>query len=305
MNNSNPKVSILMNCHNGEKYIKSSINSIFDQTYKNWELIFFDNCSTDNTRSIIKSYCDDRIKYYYSHKFLTLGQARRTAEIYLSGEYIAILDSDDLWEKEKLSIQVDLLNRNQDVSFVFSAVKYFNSNKHRNYFPYNKFIKQNLFSEFLKNYQITLVSVLINKKSIQKLGLFFDDTYNYITDFDLFLRLSRDSNVIYIPKITASWRLHEKNETIKNPFYFVDEKNIWLKNNKKHINKIEHNFYNYLLLKNNLERARISLNIHGRINALKIIFSYKNISFKILYNILFIILPFSRYYIIKRHKKNL
>ena len=61
-----PLMSILMNCFNGEKYLREAIDSVTEQTYTNWELIFWDNQSTDNSASIVKSYNDPRIKYYYA-----------------------------------------------------------------------------------------------------------------------------------------------------------------------------------------------------------------------------------------------
>ena len=63
-----PLVSIIMNCLNGEKYLNSAIDSVINQTYKNWELIFWDNRSTDNSANILKKYKDKRIKYFYSKK---------------------------------------------------------------------------------------------------------------------------------------------------------------------------------------------------------------------------------------------
>ena len=73
------KVSIIMNCYNGQDFLKESINSVIDQTYKKWELIFYDNCSTDKSAQIVKKYNDKRIKYYRSKKNLKLGLARKKA----------------------------------------------------------------------------------------------------------------------------------------------------------------------------------------------------------------------------------
>jgi len=71
--NSNiPVVSVIVNCFNGEKFLKKAIQSILDQTYQNFEIIFWDNKSTDNSAKIIKSYNDDRIKYYYANDFTKL-----------------------------------------------------------------------------------------------------------------------------------------------------------------------------------------------------------------------------------------
>ena len=70
------KISIIVNCHNGEKYLDKCIKSILNQKYQNFELIFFDNFSSDNSKKIIKNYDDNRIKYYFSDKLLTLYKAR-------------------------------------------------------------------------------------------------------------------------------------------------------------------------------------------------------------------------------------
>ena len=161
----NPKVSILMNCRNGEKYVKFAINSILAQTYENWELVFFDNYSTDKTKNIVNSFSDNRIKYFYSKKNLTLGQARKSAETYLNGDFIAILDSDDLWNKDKLSIQIKILTENQDASLIFTAIKFFN-NKTLNYYPYKSYFKK----IYTDNYLIIIkyLCISINKSKLYK-----------------------------------------------------------------------------------------------------------------------------------------
>ncbi len=64
----NKTVSIIMNCYNGQDFLKESINSVINQTYKKWELIFYDNCSTDRSAKIIKEYKDKRVKYFKSKK---------------------------------------------------------------------------------------------------------------------------------------------------------------------------------------------------------------------------------------------
>ena len=94
-----PLVSIIMNCYNGEEYLPYSIESVIIQNYKNWELIFWDNCSTDNSPNIIKSYSDIRIKYFKSENNTSLGIARNLAILNSKGEYIAILDNHTLKEE--------------------------------------------------------------------------------------------------------------------------------------------------------------------------------------------------------------
>ena len=77
-----PLVSILINCYNGEKYIREAIDSVIAQTYANWEIIFWDNQSIDSSASIVKSYNDVRIKYYYAPTHTLLYDARKLAREY-------------------------------------------------------------------------------------------------------------------------------------------------------------------------------------------------------------------------------
>ena len=97
----NPLVSVIMNCHNGERFLREAIDSVYAQTYSNWEIIFWDNVSTDDSSSIAQSY-DNRLRYYLSEGFTSLGMARELAVQKSNGEYVAFLDCDDLWLPEKL-----------------------------------------------------------------------------------------------------------------------------------------------------------------------------------------------------------
>ena len=101
-----------MNCHNGEKFLIEAITSVLNQTYKNFELIFFNNFSSDKSEIIIKSINDDRIKYYSSNIFLELYSARNEAIKKAKGEYITFLDTDDLWENNKLDKQLEFFKNN-------------------------------------------------------------------------------------------------------------------------------------------------------------------------------------------------
>ncbi|MCQ2554131.1 MAG: glycosyltransferase family 2 protein [Clostridia bacterium] len=114
-------VSIIMPSWNTEKFIGETIDSVMAQTYRNWELIIVDDCSTDNTDRIVESYGDPRIRYFHNEKnsgaALTRNRALREAE----GEWIAFLDSDDLWAPEKLEHQIRFMNEN---GYSFSYTEY-------------------------------------------------------------------------------------------------------------------------------------------------------------------------------------
>ena len=106
--NSKPLISIIMNCFNGDKYLSYSLESIQRQTYQNWELIFWDNFSTDNSKQIFKSFNDKRFHYYHANEHTTLSKARNLALDKCKGDFIAFLDVDDWWSLNKLEQQIEL-----------------------------------------------------------------------------------------------------------------------------------------------------------------------------------------------------
>ena len=97
-----PLISIIMNCFNGEEFLKDSIDSVISQTYQNWELIFYDNCSKDNSKKIFDSFNSKKFKYFKSKRKLKLYEARNLAFKKAKGKYISFIDVDDIWLKTKL-----------------------------------------------------------------------------------------------------------------------------------------------------------------------------------------------------------
>lgn len=99
-------VSIIMPSWNTGRFIAESIQSVLNQTYSNWELLIVDDCSTDDTDEVVASFHDERIKYYINEKNLGAALTRNRALREAKGEWIAFLDSDDLWMPQKLERQV-------------------------------------------------------------------------------------------------------------------------------------------------------------------------------------------------------
>lgn len=127
MKTKQPLVSIIMPCYNGEKFIGEAIESVLKQTYQNWELIIVDDGSIDNSKRIIKQYySDERIQYIQHKKNRGIPATRNTGIKTSKSEFIAFLDQDDLWLKEKLKQQVQILNKDQyrEVGLVFSDAMY-------------------------------------------------------------------------------------------------------------------------------------------------------------------------------------
>lgn len=102
-------VSIIMPSWNTGRFIGESIQSVLNQTYRNWELIIVDDCSTDNTDEVVASFQDERIRYFHNEHNSGAALTRNYALREVRGEWIAFLDSDDLWEPEKLEHQIKFM----------------------------------------------------------------------------------------------------------------------------------------------------------------------------------------------------
>ena len=120
-----PNISVIMNCFNGEKYLREAIDSIYAQTYPNWEIIFWDNASSDNSSRIANSY-DKKLKYYRSDKNTRLGEARVNALEKALGDYVAFLDVDDIFLPFMLEEQLNTFNNStEELGFVYRRVEFF------------------------------------------------------------------------------------------------------------------------------------------------------------------------------------
>lgn len=114
-------VSIIMPSYNTAPYIKETIQSVLNQTYSHWELLIVDDCSTDNTDEAIESIKDSRIKYFKNEKNSGAAISRNKALREAKGQWIAYLDSDDLWMPQKLEKQIAFMEQN---GYAFSYTKY-------------------------------------------------------------------------------------------------------------------------------------------------------------------------------------
>jgi teichuronic acid biosynthesis glycosyltransferase TuaG len=148
--NQNPLISIVMPAYNSSKTIKYSIESIINQSYKNWELLIVNDCSSDNTLDIIYEYTikDRRIKLINQLKNQGVAKSRNLALEVRAGEYVTFLDSDDLWGNDKLSIQVNSLSFDSYFTYMSYSIINFSGVHIKNYIPppsvdYNKLLLGN------------------------------------------------------------------------------------------------------------------------------------------------------------------
>ena len=161
-----PTVSVIMNCLNCEKYLREAIDSVFAQTYEDWEIIFWeDAASKDDSEEIARSY-GSKLRYFRSDVSLPLYGSRNLAVQKARGKYIAILDCDDMWVPTKLEEQIPLLEQDEDVGLVYSDCYLFNeSRKEKRSFEFKKPYRGNVFSELLFENFIGLSAVSLHSAS--------------------------------------------------------------------------------------------------------------------------------------------
>jgi glycosyltransferase involved in cell wall biosynthesis len=220
-------VSIIMNCYNCSRYLKEAIDSVYVQTYGDWEIIFWDNVSTDNSAEIAKSY-NSKLLYFRGDTNVPLGNARNLAIEKANGRYIAFLDCDDIWLPSKLEKQVSLFEANPDVKLVFSDSNVVNSKRERMYnsFSVQQPFRGHVFNDLLLSYNfIPLVTAVIERSVLEDVGM-FDNRYKIAEEYDFFLRIAHEYPLDYVDETLAEYRVHDSNWSHKQDICIREELEI-------------------------------------------------------------------------------
>ncbi len=219
MSDSQTLVSIVMPAYNCEKYVVEAINSILAQTYRNWELLVLDDGSKDNTLRIIKEFSqkDSRIKALPNGKNMGVSATRNRGIELASGEWIAFLDSDDMWKPEKIEKQFEIVEK-EAAEFLFTGSSYINEEgeSFKGIFEvpekvtYKKLRNQNV---------ISCSSVLVKKKYFKNIKMEKDEMHE---DYAVWLRILKLGVIAYgvnepllIYRISKNSKSGNKMKTVK------------------------------------------------------------------------------------------
>jgi len=214
--NNLPKISILMNCFNGEEYLRDALDSAIQQSYDDWELIFYNNASYDDSKKIFLSYKDDRLKYFERNTNVGIVFARNEALCHAKGEWIAILDVDDIWSKSKLEEQIKALKsiNSQKPIVVFSNCEVITKDKTLKLDQENS--KEKLFEKLLSfDISIPWSSVLISRDLLTEFNG-FDTKFPNAHDLDFLLKSARNYNFVHLTQRLVSVRYHSNSLTSAN-----------------------------------------------------------------------------------------
>ena len=280
------KISIIVNCFNGEKFLEKCLNSILNQTFQNWELIFYDNYSTDNTKNIFKKFKDERFKYYCSESFLKLYEARNRAISKVDGDFIAFLDCDDWWETNHLE-SAHHFCIDKSYYFFFSNAYNYIENKKKYFLHKKKLPHGDVFNSLLIDYSVKISSLIIRKVYLDKhFKKVFNSNFNIIGDFDLVMRMSSLGKAFSNNNPTVNCSFHGQNYSLLNRDEFATETKYWfdqidftnskfLENKKLILDNV-----NYIVLFNNIIKEKTLKNLFDE---LKINNVYKKLKLLIIF----------------------
>lgn len=213
-----PKVSVIIPAYNRESYICQAVDSVLNQTFKNVELIIVDDGSTDGTRDILESY-GDRICLLEHPGRANKGQssALNLGIKKSTGNYIAILDSDDYWDLKKIEMQVDYLEKNPGIGLVYSNGKAVNAEGKVLYDIYRTGHKElnqpaNL---LLDCYLFVPTNSLFRKEIIESTG-YFDESLRSAQDHDMAIRIAEVTKLAYMDLPLFCYRRHSQSLSNKN-----------------------------------------------------------------------------------------
>ncbi|AQS93255.1 glycosyl transferase [Polaribacter sp. BM10] len=235
----NNLVSIITPSYNSSAFISKTIISVLNQTYKNWEMIIVDDCSTDGSNKLIESFIakDSRIMLHKLAKNSGTAIARNTAIDIANGEFIAFLDSDDIWLPNKLELQIEFMIQN-NYNFTHTSYSTINETSEK---PIKNFICRPTlnYKNMLYSNRIGCLTVIYNAN---KLGKIYMPNVRKRQDYALWLKILKiEEHAFGIPEILAHYRL--RNQSISNNKFEMLKWNFYLFKNIEKMSYVKSFFY--------------------------------------------------------------
>ena len=235
-----PKVSVLIpNYNTKEEWLKESIESILNQTFQDFEIIILDDGSKTSPEELIKSFKDERIKFYQNEINLGVGKTRNKLLELAKGDYVAFQDSDDISLPTRLEKQVEILDNNMDFSGVSAWVETFPNKK------VLKNIEKPKILDFLCGCEFIQPSAMLRVNDFKKYDLKFNDNFTTSEDYDLWTRTIEKLNLYNIQEVLLKYRrnpnslVHTKKREIAEADLIIKQRLLdKLTNDKKLQNEI-------------------------------------------------------------------
>lgn len=225
------QVSVIMNCFNGAKYLPEALACLKNQTFQDFEIIFWDNGSTDASGRIAQDY-GGQLRYFHTEENVPLGAARNLALAQASAPNIAFLDCDDLWLPGKLARQIPLMTG--DTGLVYTDTDIFDGKRILSrMFAQSPPARGHAFADLALRQFITMSSAMVSRQALEycrdpETGQIFDESLNVCEEADLFYRIAHDFELDYADAPLTLWRSHGASTTFRKFGQFAAETRLIL-----------------------------------------------------------------------------
>lgn len=209
-----------MPVYNGEKYLKASIESVLSQSFHDLEFLAIDDGSTDSSKNIIEEYQkkDNRIVYLKNKENIGLQKTLNKGLSFCKGEYIARIDSDDIWcDGDKLRKQINFLEKNPDYALIGTDMEMIGESGEKIQTVRFKKSDAEIRNSILFSSPFAHPSVLINMKALQKMGFYStEEKHRNVEDYELWLRLGMKYKFANLHDISLKYRIHSDSASVRN-----------------------------------------------------------------------------------------
>jgi len=205
-------VSIIMPCYNCEQTVEKTLKSIYEQNFTDFYLYCINDGSTDKTTEILEFYAKSKPNMMIHHKKNAGQTAAKNDGLKLAqGQYIAFIDSDDLWDNKKLIRQVKYLEQNSQVGLCYTNGFYINQNdQHQELIGFNAQLTGDCLDKIILGNAIVASSVMIRKSILDEVGL-FDERLTACENWELWIRFAAKSELAIIDQPLVYYRRHANN----------------------------------------------------------------------------------------------
>jgi len=208
-----PRVSIVIPTYNRERLIGATLDSVMAQTFQDFEVVVVDDGSTDGTAELVRAY-GARVRYLYQPN-QGQGAARNTGLRAARGELVAFLDSDDLWEPNKLALQLAALADRPDCPWIYTDAFVFDGATGRRQFLFSRQCRPHegmVADRLLRMNFIASPTPVIRREVFDRVGM-FNELTPQVEDWDMWLRIAARYPIAYVPEALAGYRLHQATST--------------------------------------------------------------------------------------------
>ncbi len=221
-----PRISVIISTYNGDRFLLESVQSILDQSFDDFELIVVNDGSSDNTAGVLQTFADKRIRIVNNDQNLGIAASQNKALNLAGGEYLALMDHDDISLPQRLQKQVEFLDDHPSVGMVGSAciaIDQDNTVKSINVNPSDDiFLKWRL---LIYDCPIAHTSLMVRRQALEKIGG-YSGHYRYAGDYELLSKLAATNEVANITQPLVMWRMHNSTSIVHEDHLLEEARQI-------------------------------------------------------------------------------